>query len=71
MGPQLYRCGNVVDFLGVVRPQKLLQWGRNFIVAETDVLYSETIGSGGASMGPQLYRCGNATLGPIIGSDYG
>ena len=36
-----------------------LQWGRNFIVAETR-RRSDIAGSIGlASMGPQLYRCGN------------
>ena len=35
MGPQLYRCGN----LEIIETSKsldvVLQWGRNFIVAET------------------------------------
>ena len=37
----------------------MLQWGRNFIVAET---HHAELGMGrasSASMGPQLYRCGN------------
>ena len=39
----------------------MLQWGRNFIVAETPVRASEPEHNQIASMGPQLYRCGNRT----------
>ena len=35
MGPQLYRCGNTVTVPANVSDVGLLQWGRNFIVAET------------------------------------
>ena len=35
MGPQLYRCGNGNPALWDVHVIWLLQWGRNFIVAET------------------------------------
>ena len=58
MGPQLYRCGNFLPTLLRIVID-MLQWGRNFIVAET---YQYPDGEGGvmsASMGPQLYRCGN------------
>ena len=56
MGPQLYRCGNLARVTAPAWPERLLQWGRNFIVAETKkgggipylIFY--------ASMGPQLYR---------------
>ena len=34
MGPQLYRCGNILHPLHYLRPLSMLQWGRNFIVAE-------------------------------------
>ena len=34
MGPQLYRCGNDTVLGRTVAPLALLQWGRNFIVAE-------------------------------------
>ena len=34
MGPQLYRCGNQSLIDGLETPHTLLQWGRNFIVAE-------------------------------------
>ena len=34
MGPQLYRCGNTIADAGKVEFNGLLQWGRNFIVAE-------------------------------------
>ena len=34
MGPQLYRCGNA-DARDIIKKYYLLQWGRNFIVAET------------------------------------
>ena len=34
MGPQLYRCGNGMDPAVKVDFFGLLQWGRNFIVAE-------------------------------------
>ena len=34
MGPQLYRCGNLVHALIYLPRQNSLQWGRNFIVAE-------------------------------------
>ena len=60
MGPQLYRCGNVCCFDD---PQvcvlAVLQWGRNFIVAETAELVLGLVIGVAASMGPQLYRCGN------------
>ena len=35
MGPQLYRCGNHYVGLGAPPGVDMLQWGRNFIVAET------------------------------------
>ena len=35
MGPQLYRCGNGNARSPVSDSRALLQWGRNFIVAET------------------------------------
>ena len=35
MGPQLYRCGNSITASNIVFPFDWLQWGRNFIVAET------------------------------------
>ena len=36
MGPQLYRCGNPAGSPPWVIPREvMLQWGRNFIVAET------------------------------------
>ena len=34
MGPQLYRCGNVEHNVNFEEYPLLLQWGRNFIVAE-------------------------------------
>ena len=34
MGPQLYRCGNLCQFRKSLPAWILLQWGRNFIVAE-------------------------------------
>ena len=37
----------------------LLQWGRNFIVAEILQRLKRTLRHRLASMGPQLYRCGN------------
>ena len=37
----------------------MLQWGRNFIVAETMVGLGDDVTEALASMGPQLYRCGN------------
>ena len=41
---------------------KELQWGRNFIVAETGrILFGRVCGKCFASMGPQLYRCGNCS----------
>ena len=39
-----------------------LQWGRNFIVAETRRLFFWLRQPVLASMGPQLYRCGNTVL---------
>ena len=35
MGPQLYRCGNKVNGFPFFAYMGMLQWGRNFIVAET------------------------------------
>ena len=58
MGPQLCSCGNM-------RQKKwelwgwMLQWGRNFAVAETARMHVETTDSLVASMGPQLCSCGN------------
>ena len=37
----------------------MLQWGRNFIVAEIKSTVAYLIAAYTASMGPQLYRCGN------------
>ena len=34
MGPQLYRCGNQYWIQGILTNHVMLQWGRNFIVAE-------------------------------------
>ena len=34
MGPQLYRCGNLVGMFLGMQVYVSLQWGRNFIVAE-------------------------------------
>ena len=34
MGPQLYRCGNILAGLQASEQNRMLQWGRNFIVAE-------------------------------------
>ena len=67
MGPQLYRCGNLARVTAPAWPERLLQWGRNFIVAETKkgggipylIFY--------ASMGPQLYRCGNMAIPMVFG----
>ena len=58
MGPQLYRCGND-DAAGMAEYIYELQWGRNFIVAETGDGSPDGVFPGLASMGPQLYRCGN------------
>ena len=59
MGPQLYRCGNQVHNSTLVFTTSELQWGRNFIVAETTKRALNGMGQWTASMGPQLYRCGN------------
>ena len=62
MGPQLYRCGNVLqcsvwrDGMGASMGPQLYRYGN-------DVLVHRPYLSWLASMGPQLYRCGN------IGSD--
>ena len=37
MGPQLYRCGNGLISFVMIIVWMWLQWGRNFIVAETEV----------------------------------
>ena len=59
MGPQLYRCGNRPVMPRIADSCVGLQWGRNFIVAETGKLVIAVREKGIASMGPQLYRCGN------------
>ena len=59
MEPQLYRCGNGKAAL-VTIGGGLLQWGRNFIVAEMQDQLAGSRATSQASMGPQLYRCGNA-----------
>ena len=59
MGPQLYRCGNVEHNVNFEEYPLLLQWGRNFIVAETRPKNCTVPRQMQASMGPQLYRCGN------------
>ena len=43
----------------------VLQWGRNFIVAERRRQYKRLDNRHGASMGPQLYRCGKGVGIPI------
>ena len=65
MGPQLYRCGDARAY--VIKEAKSgysLQWGRNFIVAETRqsraAVNARLILP--ASMGPQLYRCGDRVV---------
>ena len=62
MGPQLYRCGNTGRHQETPTLNTKLQWGRNFIVAETWVTIRVLTGTDIASMGPQLYRCGNVVL---------
>ena len=43
MGPQLYRCGDPIpETMSPVMPCLKLQWGRNFIVAETSSFGSDT-----------------------------
>ena len=63
MGPQLYRCGDaqMAHYRGLQAIHLWLQWGRNFIVAETpkNGIRSTRSLTGRASMGPQLYRCGD------------
>ena len=59
MGPQLYRCGNAEKVDKRLLSLYLLQWGRNFIVAETGLHAASLCNFRPASMGPQLYRCGN------------
>ena len=60
MGPQLYRCGNQATEAEDRIGDHWLQWGRNFIVAETQALGRPLeVAHTQASMGPQLYRCGN------------
>ena len=59
MGPQLYRCGNMATAADMTTGKFMLQWGRNFIVAEMIKTLGETSITISASMGPQLYRCGN------------
>ena len=63
MGPQLYRCGNLLDCVSHGDHTIRLQWGRNFIVAEIQHKPSKKNPSEIASMGPQLYRCGNFIFG--------
>ena len=60
MGPQLYRCGNMARERQFGRELAVLQWGRNFIVAEIWQRRLPGDRHAPASMGPQLYRCGNA-----------
>ena len=62
MGPRLYRCGNVEDGFSNVHRMRLLQWGRDFIVAETNGIGRLGIHPLSASMGPRLYRCGNEQI---------
>ena len=59
MGPQLYRCGNSSPAHPSSHEIVTLQWGRNFIVAETCIPLTIICEYPFASMGPQLYRCGN------------
>ena len=62
MGPQLHRCGKAGVAI-VHAPAPLLQWGRNFIVAERSMNERRAKEVQSASMGPQLHRCGkNARL---------
>ena len=59
MGPQLYRCGNQAMAAAVRTGLSVLQWGRNFIVAEMRFAEHQCRRAQVASMGPQLYRCRN------------
>ena len=43
MGPQLYRCGNISEPSGNVMSLPSLQWGRNFIVAETQAKVKDCV----------------------------
>ena len=43
MGPQLYRCGNQPRTQGTGSAHITLQWGRNFIVAETMINAKQTV----------------------------
>ena len=69
MGPQLYRCGDMSSPDGSMTTPAL-QWGRNFIVAETLRTAFKEVQGAEASMGPQLYRCGDkqlAVAGRVVG----
>ena len=63
MGPQLYRCGNEITLDKSIMRDLMLQWGRNFIVAEIGTRREALVEAYKASMGPQLYRCGNWSRG--------
>ena len=67
MGPQLYRCGNISVAFIYASNRDLLQWGRNFIVAETLYRTAHLEDQRMASMGPQLYRCGNEAIACMSG----
>ena len=41
MGPQLYRCGNLFSRPETCGSVLVLQWGRNFIVAETGISFHD------------------------------
>ena len=58
MGPQLDSCGRqrMIDSARALR--RMLQWGRNLIVAEGAIVLVGPQHGALASMGPQLDSCG-------------
>ena len=62
MGPQLCSCGNRRQSTLQLVCSCVLQWGRNFAVAETEAELRIRREGYVASMGPQLCSCGNITL---------
>ena len=66
MEPQLYRCGNLSTVISAPPAGTVLQWSRNFIVAEIVPASRKPRHHHDASMEPQLYRCGNIVVIAII-----
>ena len=59
MGPQLYRCGNLLCVTGTMSTMKRFNGAATLSLRKSVCGSRNVLNPCTASMGPQLYRCGN------------